>query len=73
VWKNRYLLVKREEKLKGATYGGVEWGHSFTIKPGFYVGSSIDKYNVSRWATRTGAPSAEFKKLVGSALGVTPE
>ena len=58
---------------KGATYGGVQWGHSFTIKPGFYVGSSIDKYDVNRWAARVGTASAEFKKLVGAAMGVTPE
>ena len=56
---------------KGATYGGVKWGHSFTIKPEFYFGNSITNYYVSRWASRIGASSAEFRELVGNALGIT--
>ena len=61
------VCIKGAEK--GATYGGVQWGHSFDLKPGFN-GTSINNYNVRRWATRTAAPSPEFKKIVGAALGL---
>jgi hypothetical protein len=66
-------LVCLEGLEKGATYGGVYWGHSFRIKPGEFFGDSIDKYNVRRWAIKTDRPSDEFRKLVGPRLFPAPQ
>jgi hypothetical protein len=59
-------VVCLEGREKGAVYGGVAWGHSFTELWG--RGTSINDFQVSRWARPITTPSSDFVRIVRSKL-----